>query len=105
MNRLLALLRATAVVSTSMSLGATIALSYAWFLAPGGSHVVVPASSAPAAGLPAVPVRLEAPLSRDGEATKAALFNEPAVQAVYERAAPAVVTILSSAGQRQGLGS
>jgi S1-C subfamily serine protease len=51
-----------------------------------------------------LPVRLEVPLSA-GEASKANLFDEKQVMAVYERSAPAVVAIFSRTGQRQGLGS
>ncbi|HET7771296.1 MAG TPA: hypothetical protein VFN74_21175, partial [Chloroflexota bacterium] len=86
-------LRAFAIVSTSMLVGAFIALGYVW-LNPGIR----------AAG-PLLPVRFEAPLSLNGEASKAELFDEQKVMRVYERAAPAVVAIWSRSGRREGLGS
>jgi S1-C subfamily serine protease len=86
-------LRAFTVVGTSMLVGAFIALGYVW-LNPGIR----------AAG-PLLPVRFEAPLSLNGEASKAELFDEQKVMRVYERAAPAVVAIWSRSGRREGLGS
>ena len=86
-------LRAFAVVSTSMLVGAILALGYVW-LNP----------SIRAAG-PLLPVRFEAPLSLNGEASKADLFDEQQVMRVYERSAPAVVAVLSRSGRREGLGS
>jgi S1-C subfamily serine protease len=100
-------------VFVSMSLGAALALAYAWFVWPGAHGGVVPVQLANASsqGNGTVPVRLEAPLSRDGDASKAAVFDEAQVASVYERAAPAVVTIYAigsgrgGAGVRQSLGS
>ncbi|HEU5317593.1 MAG TPA: trypsin-like peptidase domain-containing protein [Chloroflexota bacterium] len=86
-------LGAIAVVFVSMLSGALLTLGYVW-LNPGIR----------AAG-PLLPVRLEAPLSLNGEASKAEMFDEQKVAAVYERAAPAVVAIWSTVGRREGLGS
>ena len=86
-------LRAFVVVSASMLVGAFVALGYVW-LNPGIR----------AAG-PILPVRFEAPLSLNGDASKAELFDEQQVMRVYERAAPAVVAIWSRSGRREGLGS
>ena len=83
------------VVSVSMLAGAAIALAYALFWMP-----------APRGG--ALPIRLEAPLSRDGDASKASVFDETVVEHLYEQAAPAVVAIFVSSGGnglRQSLGS
>src|SRR5688572_33298069 len=86
-------LRAFTVVSASMLVGAFIALGYVW-VNPGIR----------AAGL-LLPVRFEAPLSLNGEASKADLFDEQQVMRVYERAAPAVVDVWSRSGRREGPGS
>ena len=50
-------------------------------------------------------MRVEAPLSRRGDSTKADLFDEAQVARLYERAAPAVVAIYSAGDQRGGAGS
>jgi S1-C subfamily serine protease len=93
MARLRRLLGAVTLVFVSMATGAMLALIYAWFLWPGPRGAVVP-------------VKLEAPLSRSGEASKATIFDERQVADVYERAAPAVVAIyVRGSTQRQGLGS
>ena len=113
MRRALRTLGTFVAVFVSMSLGAALALGYAWFVWPGtrGGTVPVQLANASSQGSGTAPVRLEAPLSRDGDASKAAIFDEAQVAAVYERAAPAVVTIYATgsgrggAGVRQGLGS
>ncbi|MBI3970130.1 MAG: trypsin-like peptidase domain-containing protein [Chloroflexi bacterium] len=94
MKRLLRTIAATTVVSFSMTLGTTLGLVYAWYLTPAMAGRISP-------------VRLEAPLSRDGEVTKAAIFDEREVVSVYERAGPAVVTITVTGAnpRRAGLGS
>jgi S1-C subfamily serine protease len=94
MKHLARTLGATIVVSVSMAMGAVLALAYAWFAAP-----------APLGGV--LPVRWETPLSRGGEVTKAILFDEQEVMALYQRVAPAVVAIRSVSGQRNmaGIGS
>jgi serine protease Do len=84
---------AISIVTVSMLTGAVLSLVYVW-LNPGIR----------AAG-PLLPVRLEAPLSLNGEASKAEMFDEQKVMGVYERAAPAVVAIWSIVGRREGLGS
>jgi S1-C subfamily serine protease len=86
-------LRAFAVVSASMLVGALVALGYVWL------NPVVRAAG------PLLPVRFEMPLSLNGEASKADLFDEHQVMRVYERAAPSVVAIWSRSGRREGLGS
>jgi S1-C subfamily serine protease len=95
-------LGALAVVGVSMALGATLALVYAWFLAP----------PAPAPGevvtTTGFPVRVLAPLSGKGDASKAAIFDQREVMRLYERAAPAVVAVVSvgdTSDARAGLGS
>ncbi len=113
MRRALRTLGTFVAVFVSMSLGAALALAYAWFVWPGarGGAVPVQLANAVSQGNGAAPVRLEAPLSRDGDASKAAIFDEAQVASVYERAAPAVVTIYATgsgrggAGVRQSLGS
>src|SRR5436853_295887 len=108
MGHLLRTIGAFSVVFVSMSLGVTLALVYAWFVWPvprGGSVPFGFASLLSGRG-GTVPVRLEQPLSRDGDASKAAVFDEEAVTSLYQKSAPAVVAIsISSNGQRQGLGS
>jgi putative serine protease PepD len=97
MRRLVRTLGATAVVAVSMALGAVLALVYAWYVGPArdtGEAVTVSDG-----------VRLEAPISRRGEASKAALYDEAAVTRLYEHAAPAVVAIYSAGDQRGGSGS
>lgn len=84
---------AIALTFVSMLTGALLALGYVW-LNP----------SIRAAG-PLLPVRFESPLSLNGEASKAEMFDEQKVMAVYERTAPAVVAIWSVVGRREGLGS
>ncbi|MGI8424134.1 MAG: S1C family serine protease [Chloroflexota bacterium] len=86
-------LRAFGVVTASMLVGTLVTLSYVW-LNP----------SIRASGR-LLPVKFEAPLSLNGDASKAELFDEQQVMRVYERAAPAVVAILSRVGRREGLGS
>lgn len=87
---------AIAIVFISMATGALLALGYVWLN-----------SGVRTAGLPGpiLPVRFEAPLSLNGDASKAEMFDEAKVTGVYERAAPAVVAIWSTIGQRTGLGS
>lgn len=87
-------LGALLIVTVSMTVGGGLALGYAWYLAPRLSGT-------------AIPVRIDVPLSRAGEASKAALFDEREVIRIYERVAPAVVTITVSSvsGQRRGIGS
>ena len=97
MRRLVRTLSATGVVAVSMAVGAMLALVYAWYVGPAqGSAEAVTVSDG---------VRLEAPISRRGEASKGALFDEVAVSRLYERAAPAVVAIYSAGDQRGGSGS
>src|SRR5262245_24663115 len=97
MTRLVRTLSATAVVAVSMALGAVIALVYGWYVGPAqGTGEAVTVSDGG---------RLEAPISRRGEASKAALFDEATVTRLYERAAPAVVAIYSAGDQRGGSGS
>ncbi|MGH2353557.1 MAG: S1C family serine protease, partial [Chloroflexota bacterium] len=104
-------LGATIIVFLSMTLGATLALVYAWFLGPApGTQSAQPLSAGNSVLVPPLrsdipPVRVEAPLSGEGDATKAAVFNEREVIRLYERAGPAVVAISSTVGQRSGLGS
>ena len=93
MSRIARTLKAVLVVFLSMSLGTGIGIGYARY------------AGMSLAGSGLLPVRLEAPLSLGGEANKSAAFDEKVVADVYERAAPAVVAIFSSAGQRRGLGS
>jgi S1-C subfamily serine protease len=97
MKRISRTLGATAVVAVSMGLGATLALVYAWFLAPTGP-TGEPVSLS-------FPTRLETPTTRRGEVTREALFDEAQVAGVYERAAPAVVAIYTTSDQRGGAGS
>jgi S1-C subfamily serine protease len=95
MRRMLRTVGAFFVVFVSMMLGAALALGYALFLMPGARGRIVPA-------------RLEAPLSREGEASKASIFDQEEVTALYERAAPAVVAISVLGGRNgtlQSLGS
>jgi S1-C subfamily serine protease len=86
-------LRAFVTVFASMLLG--VALTFGYFTASTGGR----------ATRSLLPVTFEAPLSRDGEASKAYVFDEQQVMGVFERAGPAVVAIESRAGQRRGLGS
>jgi S1-C subfamily serine protease len=86
--------KAATVVFVSMSVGLLIGLAFV---------TLHPILRAPSGAL--LPVRLEAPLSVQGEASKADLFDERRVMGVYERAAPAVVAIFSRSGGRVGLGS
>jgi S1-C subfamily serine protease len=86
-------LGAMGLVFASMLTGALVTLGYVWL------------NPAIRAAGPLLPVRLEAPLSLNGEASKAEMFDEQRVTAVYERAAPAVVAIWSQVGRREGLGS
>ncbi|HEX2514049.1 MAG TPA: trypsin-like peptidase domain-containing protein [Chloroflexota bacterium] len=102
MKHITRLAGATAVVAVSMALGAALALGYAWFLGPGSLLDVSRTGQAGAGGLG---VRVEAPLSRRGDSTKADLFDEAQVARLYERAAPAVVAIYSASDQRGGAGS
>jgi S1-C subfamily serine protease len=102
MKRITRLAGATAVVAVSMALGATLALGYAWFLGPGS---LLDVSRTGQAGAGGAAVRVEAPLSRRGDSTKADLFDEAQVARLYERAAPAVVAIYSASDQRGGAGS
>jgi S1-C subfamily serine protease len=102
MKRFTRLAGATAVVAVSMALGAVLALGYAWFLGPGS---LLDVSRAGEAGGVGAAVRVEAPLSRRGDSTKADLFDEAQVARLYERAAPAVVAIYSAGDQRGGAGS
>ena len=98
MERIGRTLGATAVVAVSMTLGATLALVYAWFLSPRG---LTPGEAVTVS----FPMRLEAPLSQKGEVSKATLFDEGQLMRLYERAAPAVVAIYSGAEGRSGAGS
>jgi S1-C subfamily serine protease len=102
MKRFTRLAGATAVVAVSMALGAVLALGYAWFLGPGS---LLDVSRTGEAGGVGAAVRVEAPLSRRGDSTKAELFDEAQVARLYERAAPAVVAIYSAGDQRGGAGS
>ncbi|CAA9256795.1 MAG: HtrA protease/chaperone protein [uncultured Chloroflexi bacterium] len=86
-------LRAFVAVLVSMLLGVALTLGY------------LTASTGGRVGRSLLPVSIEAPLSRDGEASKAHLFDEQRVMDVCERAGPAVVAIESRVGQRRGLGS
>ena len=107
MGRLVRTMGAFGVVFTSMSLGAALALVYAWFILPAPRGAVpLDLASLLSGSRGPVPVRLEQPLSRDGDATKAAIFDEEQVTSLYQKAAPAVVAIsITSGGQRQALGS
>ena len=86
-------LNAFVVVTASMFVGALVTLGYVWL------NPAIRASG------PLLPVRFEAPLSLNGDASKAELFDEQQVMRVYERSAPAVVAIWSRQGRREGLGS
>lgn len=92
MSRIGRIVAAFGVVSTSMMLGVLIALGYAT-VAPSFRQGDT------------IPVKLAAFLSRDGEASKANLFDEEQVISVYRQAAPSVVAIYSRTGPREGLGS
>ncbi len=93
MTRLARSLGVTAAIAASMAIGVTLALIYAWFLNP------TPRAELVSAGLP---VRVQAPLSRSGNASKGAIFDEREVMRLYERAAPAVVAIWSVSAARPG---
>lgn len=101
MTRLVRRLGVTVAIAVSMSVGAVLALAYAWFLHPAPRAELVSAGYA---------VRVQAPSARSGDASKGAIFDEREVMGLYERAAPAVVAIWSisgtrTGGARQGLGS
>ena len=80
-------------VTASMVVGALIALGYVWL----NPEVRAIGSL--------LPVRFESPLSLNGDASKADIFDEQQVMRVYERSGPAVVAIWSRSGRREGLGS
>src|SRR5436190_12353027 len=99
MRRALRTLPILAAIFVSMVVGSALALAYAWFVQPlpGGRRAPLQL-----AGLGAVPARLDAPLSRGGDASKAAIFDERQVQSLYQRAAPAVVAIYAFRSGRGG---
>ena len=103
MRRAIRTLGATSVVAVSMSLGAVLALAYAWFFSPQPGRPIL-AVHLDSGGKSIVPVKIEAPLSGDGLATKASLFDEREIASVYQNAAPAVVMIHVTMASRRGEG-
>ena len=94
LERVVWAVKAAVAVFVSMSVGVVIGLGYI---------TLHPVLRAPSGAW--LPVRLEAPLSVQGQSSKSELFDERQVMGVYERAAPAVVAIFSRSGGRVGLGS
>jgi serine protease Do len=93
MKRISRTFGAFAVVTVSMLTGVLLTFGYI---------LIAPFSSADGS---TIRVRMESFLSRDGEASKASLFDEEQITSIYRTAAPAVVAIFSRVGPREGLGS